>query len=82
VNEKDQEDCVDKKKKEEGYLVIAAHDTAIDMKGLTKHLKVGSGNLRGGEVEVMQAMLGAKKGAVNLFAILNDTAKKVHLIMD
>ena len=52
------------------------------MKGLTKHLKVGSGNLRGGEVEVMQAMLGAKKGAVNLFAILNDTAKKVHLIMD
>jgi Ala-tRNA(Pro) deacylase len=72
----------DKKKKEEGYLVIAAHDTAIDMKGLTKHLKVGSGNLRGGEVEVMQAMLGAKKGAVNLFAILNDTAKKVHLIMD
>jgi prolyl-tRNA synthetase len=62
--------------------VIAAHDTAIDMKGLTKHLKVGSGNLRGGEVEVMQAMLGAKKGAVNLFAILNDTAKKVHLIMD
>jgi prolyl-tRNA synthetase len=72
----------DKKKKEEGYLVIAAHDTAIDMKGLTKHLKVGSGNLRGGEVEVMQAMLGAKKGAVNLFAIINDTAKKVHLIMD
>lgn len=72
----------DKKRKETGYLVIAAHDTTIDMKGLTKHLKVGSGNLRGGEVEVMEAMLGAKKGAVNLFAILNDTAKKVHLIMD
>jgi prolyl-tRNA synthetase len=72
----------DKKKKENGFLVIAAHDTAIDMKGLTKHLKVGSGNLRGGEVEVMEAMLGAKKGALNLFAIINDTAKKVHLIMD
>jgi prolyl-tRNA synthetase len=72
----------DKKKKETGYLVIAAHDTAIDMKALTKHLKVGSGNLRGGEVEVMEAMLGAKKGALNLFSIVNDTAKKVHLIMD
>ncbi len=52
------------------------------MKALTKHLKAGSGNLRGGEVDVMEAMLGAKKGAVNLFSILNDTAKKVHLIMD
>ena len=72
----------DKKKKETAFLVIAAHDTNIDMKGLTKHLKAGSGNLRGGDVEVMEAMLGAKKGAVNLFAILNDTAKKVHLIMD
>lgn len=72
----------DKKKKETAYLVIAAHDTNIDMKGLTKHLKAGSGNLRGGDVETMEAMLGAKKGSVNLFAILNDTAKKVHLIMD
>lgn len=72
----------DKKKKDGAYLVIAAHDTNIDMKGLTKHLKAGSGNLRGGDVEIMEAMLGAKKGAVNLFAILNDTAKKVHLIMD
>lgn len=62
--------------------MIAAHDTNIDMKGLTKHLKAGSGNLRAGDVEIMEAMLGAKKGSLNLFAILNDTAKKVHLIMD
>ena len=72
----------DKKKKDTAYLVIAAHNTNIDMKGLTKHLKAGSGNLRGGDVEVMEAMLGAKKGSLNLFSILNDTAKKVHLIMD
>lgn len=72
----------DKKKKDTAYLVIAAHDTAIDMKGLTKHLKAGSGNLRGGDVEVMEAMLGAKKGSLNLFSIINDTAKKVHLIVD
>jgi len=36
----------DKKKKDKMYLVVAAHDTAIDMKALTKHFKVGSGNLR------------------------------------
>lgn len=71
-----------KKKKELVYLVIAAHDTNIDMKALTTHLKAGSGNLRAGDQEVMESLLGATKGAVNLFAILNDTAKKVHLIMD
>jgi Ala-tRNA(Pro) deacylase len=72
-----------KKKKEQVYLVIAAHDTKIDMKGLEKHLKSGSGNLRAGDQDVMEALLGATKGAVNLFSILNDKdAKKVHLIMD
>ena len=71
-----------KKKKELVYLVIAAHDTNIDMKGLTTHLKAGSGNLRAGDPDVMEAMLGVKKGAVNLFAIMNDTAKKVILIVD
>ena len=71
-----------KKKKELVYLVIAAHDTAIDMKGLTTHLKAASGCLRAGDEDVMDQLLGAKKGAVNLFSILNDTAKKVHLIVD
>lgn len=72
-----------KKKKEQVYLVIAAHDTKIDMKVLEKHLKTGSGNLRAGDQDVMEALLGATKGAVNLFSILNDRdAKKVHLIID
>jgi Ala-tRNA(Pro) deacylase len=71
-----------KKKKEQVYLVVAAHDTAIDMKGLTTLLKAGSGNLRGGDPEEMERLLGVKKGAVNLFAILNDTAGKVTLIID
>ena len=71
-----------KKKKELVYLVISAHDTNIDMKGLTNHLKAGSGNLRAGDESIMEQLLGAKKGAVNLFSILNDTTKKVNLIMD
>ena len=31
------------------WLVVAAHDTKIDMKALEKHFKTGSGNLRGGD---------------------------------
>lgn len=71
-----------KKKKEQIYLVIAAHDTQIDMKALTSHLKAGSGNLRAGDAEVMEQLLGVKRGAVNLFSILNDKDMKVHLILD
>jgi hypothetical protein len=36
------------------YLVIAVHDTEIDMKALTTHFKAGSGNLRGGDEAVME----------------------------
>jgi len=52
------------------------------MNELTKFLGVGSGNLRGADPEVMEAMIGAKAGGVNLFAILNDPDNKVKLVMD
>lgn len=71
-----------KKKKELVYLLVAAHDTNIDMKALTTHLKSGSGNLRAGDADVMESLLGVKKGAVTIFSILNDTPKKVLLIVD
>lgn len=71
-----------KKKKDLMYLVVAAHDSNIDMKALTSHLKAGSGNLRAGDQEIMEQLLGVKKGAVNLFSILNDIDKKIHLIID
>ena len=71
-----------KKKKELVYLVVAAHSTEIDMKALTVHLKAGSGNLRAGDQDVMEQLLGVKKGAVNLFSVLNDKDKKVNLLVD
>ncbi len=71
-----------KKKKEQVFLVVAAHDTTVDMKGLEKHLATGSGNLRAADPQVMEELIGVKQGSVNLFAILNDTAKKVKLIVD
>ena len=64
-------------------MVCAASDTNIDMKALTKNLGVGSGNLRGGSEESMWERLGAKKGALSLFAIINDKDKKeIELILD
>lgn len=52
------------------------------MKSLEKHWKTGSGNLRGGNAELMESILGVKAGAVNLFSIVNDADKKVTLVMD
>ncbi len=71
-----------KKKKDQMYLVVAAHDTQIDMKSLEKHLKTGSGNLRGGDEAAMLEVLGAKKGSLNLFSIVNDKTNKVAVIID
>lgn len=66
-----------KKKKEQLFLIIAAHDTEVNIKALEKHLKTGSGNLRAAEENIMESTLGVKKGSVCLFAILNDKEKKV-----
>ena len=72
----------DKKKKERMWLVIAAHDTVVDMKELTKHLKVGSGNLRGADEESLEKYLGAKKGHVCIYSLMNDKEGKVKLLYD
>ena len=64
------------------WIICAAEDTAIDMKALTKTLGVGSGNLRGGSEEDMYAKLGARKGCLTLFSVINDTENAVKLIID
>lgn len=52
------------------------------MKPLEKHFKMGNGDMRGGDEEDMFNYLGAKKGAVTLFSIINDTELKVNLVVD
>jgi Ala-tRNA(Pro) deacylase len=71
-----------KKNKQQLFLVVAAHDTEVNMKALEKHLKTGSSNLRAADESVMEEVLGVKKGSVCLFAILNDKDKKVTLLVD
>lgn len=70
-----------KKKKEEVWIIHAAHNTEINMKALEKKLKTGSGNLRGASEEVLQS-IGCKPGMVNAFALLNDTDKKLRVLVD
>ena len=70
------------KKKKDLYLVIAKHDTAINLKTLAKHLGTASSNLRAGDEDKMWEYLSVKPGAVNIFSILNDSEKKVNLIVD
>jgi len=72
----------DKKKKEKMWVVCAANDTTIDLKALTKKLGCASGNLRAGGEDAMYTHLGARKGALTLFSLINDTNKAVNLIVD
>jgi len=72
----------DKKKKERMWLVCACNDTKFQTKDLEKYLKTGSGNLRAAAFEVAEDLLAAQKGAVNLYSIVNDSEKKIELIVD
>ena len=72
----------DKKSKDKIWLVCAAATTEFDLKEFSKFLKVGSGNLRGADEDVLGSVLGCKKGMVNFFSIINDSEKKVKLIID
>lgn len=70
------------KKKKSLYLVVAQHDTDIDLKLLAEHLGTGKSNLRGADEQTMLEVLGCRPGSVNLFSILNDTEEQVSLILD
>jgi len=72
----------DKKNKERLFLVCAEVDQEVDLKALSKHLGVGSGNLRGADADVLYKILGCRKGMVNYLSIVNDVEKKVKVLYD
>lgn len=61
-------------------LVTAAHDTAVDLKGL--HRRLGCGRLSFASADLMAAHLGVTPGSVTAFAVLNDTACAVRFVLD
>lgn len=62
------------------WLVVALGDAAIDLKSL--HKVIGSGRLSFGSAELLHEVLGVTPGSVTPFALINDTDRRVTVILD
>lgn len=69
-------------KDEEGtlVLVVAQTSTKVDLKLLAR--KLGAGRFSFGKPELLMSALGVPPGSVTPFAIANDAAKRVKLIIE
>jgi len=68
------------KKGDRHYLVVAAHDTPVDLASVAE--RVGDTKLSFGSPERLLAQLGLTPGAVSPFGILNDAAHAVRVVLD
>ena len=66
--------------KDQIWLVCALGDTHIDLKRLPP--VIGAARLSFGSAELMQQVLGVTPGSVTLFALINDRARRVKLVLD
>ena len=62
------------------WLVVAEEDRAIDLKALGE--RIGSGRLSFGSADRLMAHLGVPPGAVTPFAVINDRAGAVRVVID
>ena len=62
------------------WLVCALGETRIDLKRLPG--TIGAARLSFGSAELMEAVLGVTPGSVTLFALINDPARRVKLVLD
>ena len=69
-----------KDKKDQLFLVVALHDAAIEMKSL--HKVLGSDRLSFGKAELLEEVLGIRPGSVTPFSIMNDTGRRVTIVLD
>ena len=69
-----------KDKKGRVFLLVAEESTPIDMKGL--HRLLGSARLSFGKPELLEDVLGVIPGAVTPFGVINDTEKRVSVVLD
>ena len=63
------------------FLVVAPEDAAIELKSLHRLLGA-SGRFSFGSAELMRETLGVEPGAVTPFAVINDKAGRVTVILD
>ncbi len=69
-----------KDKKDAVFLVVAPEDGAVELK--TLHHRLGAGRFSFGSAELMLQLLGVAPGAVTAFGVLNDTARRVTVVLD
>ena len=63
------------------YLVTTLEDAEIELKGLHRRLGA-SGRFSFGSAELLRETLGVEPGAVTPFAVINDTARRVSVVLD
>src|ERR1051326_3974623 len=68
-------------KKGAAFLVVALEEAAIELKSLHRRLGA-SGRFSFGSAELMRELLGVEPGSVTPFAVMNDTAGRVTVVLD
>jgi Ala-tRNA(Pro) deacylase len=69
-----------KDKKGQLWLVVTVEDRAVNLKAL-RH-RIGAAPLSFARPEVLQEALGIAPGSVTPFAVINDTAQRVRVVLD
>jgi len=70
-----------KDKKDNFFLVTVGEDAVVDLKQI--HQLIGAaGRVSFGKPEMLMELLGVSPGAVTVFGVINDTAKRVKLVLD
>jgi Ala-tRNA(Pro) deacylase len=63
------------------FLVVAGEDAAIELRALHRLLGA-TGRFSFGSAELMRELLGVEPGSVTPFAVINDTACRVTVVLD
>jgi Ala-tRNA(Pro) deacylase len=68
-------------KKGSPFLVVALEDAEIELKSL--HRRLGAtGRFSFGSAELMRELLGVEPGSVTPFSVINDTERRVTVVLD
>ena len=62
------------------WLVVAPADRRIDLKALPA--RIGAARLSFGSADLLREVLGIEPGSVTPFALINDTARRVSVVLD
>ena len=62
------------------WLISALGSSVIDLK--TLHRVIGSARLSFGNAALLEEVLGVTPGSVTVFALINDTGRRVRLVLD